>query len=168
MTDDDDAIAADQLRMVHLLSSGEPTAQASRFADGFLLLSPGELLLMDGVDLLHERLAREPPLGAPDEPMVVLLGADRWDVAELCERTAIAAAIEKYALFMWAKHHGDGTPGAYWIHGDTQIALSLGPDVVLSPLYRTASRCAFGSATATLPGLLARYLDAWSGARSRS
>jgi hypothetical protein len=163
--DDDDSIAADQLRVVHLLSNGEPSAQASRFADGFTLLAPGELLLMDGAALLHERLSREPPLDAPDEPMIVVLGADRWDIAELCERTAIAAAIEKYALFMWTKHHGDGSPGAFWIHGDTQIALSLGPDIVLSPLYRTATQCAFGSATATLPELLARYLEAWSRAR---
>ncbi len=155
----DDSIPIDQLRMIHLLSHGDPDERVQRFQSALTLLSPGELLLIEGAELLEQR-AQKPR--ADDDPPAVLLAADRWDVAELCERTTIAAAIEKYALFMWAKHHGDGSPGAFWIHGDTQIAQSLGPDIVLSPLYRTASRCAFGSATATLPDLLARYIDAWT------
>ena len=155
----DDSIPADQLRMIHLLSRGDPAESVRSFQSALELLSPGELLLIEGAELLEERAEKPRP---DDEPMTVLLDADRWDVAALCERTAIAAAIEKYALFMWAKHHGDGSPGAFWIHGHTRIARSLGPDIVLSPLYRTASCCAFGSATATLPGLLARYLEAWT------
>jgi hypothetical protein len=152
-----------KLQLVSLLSGDPASEQASGFMAALKLRSPQEVLLIDGTEHLEERAARAPGLGAPDMPVTILLGADRREVMELLARSPIAAAIEKYALFSWWKHRGAGPRGAFWIHGATRIAERLGPDIELSPLYRTEAHCAFGSASCgALPELLARYVEAYA------
>jgi hypothetical protein len=160
---DEHAVPASELSLVHLLSHGEVAERVKAFHHAVQLVAPGELLLVEGAALLEDRIAMGPPLGEPGDPPTVLLDADRWEVTGILERLPIAAAIEKYALFMWWNHREKALPGAFWIHGETRIAVALGADIVLSPLYRNGAHCAFGSSSsAGLPALLARYVAAWA------
>jgi hypothetical protein len=135
--------------LVHLLSVGEPSEGATAFKEALALPSGTEVLLID----------RSNAIGPLDRAVPsILLNADRAELPGILDTHPLSAAIEKYALFMWFAHRK--TSGGWWIHGSTDVATRLGPDIELSPLYRTPRHCALGSSRSALPELLVRYLVA--------
>jgi hypothetical protein len=89
---------------------------------------------------------------------VVLLAANRSDIFEILERHSLAAAIEKYPLFLWYSRqpHSGNLNG---LHGLTSIAEELGAEI----LFESGRYCQMRlKSEDNLPLLLVKYLEVYT------